>query len=460
MKRSLAVAGLILTVIAGVLIVQQVSRNRRYLQLVEAGQRALDSANSYLAIEAFSGALTLRPNSMVAYYHRGEAYRAQSRQEEAIRDFRAALRLAPDAAQPLIALGDLYDATDPAQAAQWYGQAARLQSADPILLYKLALARYRAGTPAEAAEPLKQALARNDSLAEAHYLLGLVYRDTQRPGDAIAALERAVKLAPALLAPREELVELYRSAGRPADEMTQLRALEALDDAPERIVHVALAQARAQRFAAALETLNASRNASSDSRVLLAVGRVYLARAEQDGDRAAVAGALAALEKALGGTARRGEGLTLFGRALMLAGNFDRAERILRDAVATSPVDPEAFEYLAEAADRLSHFLEARDALIALEALQGDTASPDRRGARAQRIGILSLRANDAITAADYLAQAIEEGRRDAPTFAQLAQARLQAGDPTGAERAVAQGLDVDPRNSELLRLGRRLRTH
>src|SRR6476620_1770773 len=179
MKRSLAIAGLILTIIAGVLIVQQVSRNRRYLQLVAGGQQALDSGNSSVAIEAFSGALALRPNSMVAYYHRGEAYRTQRRDEEAIRDFRAALRLAPDAAQPLIALGDLYDATDAAQAAQWYGQAARLQSADPILLYKLALARYRSGAPAEAVEPLKQAIARNDSLAEAHYLLGLVYRDLQ-----------------------------------------------------------------------------------------------------------------------------------------------------------------------------------------------------------------------------------------------------------------------------------------
>src|SRR5690242_16346760 len=164
MKRALALTGLILTVIAGVLIVQQVSRNRRYLQLVEAGQQALDAGSSYLAIESFSGALTLRPNSMVAYYHRGEAYRAQNREEEAIRDFRAALRLAPEAAQPLIALGDLYDASDPAQAALWYGQAARLRSADPVLLYKLALARYRGGAPAESIEPLKQAIARNDSL--------------------------------------------------------------------------------------------------------------------------------------------------------------------------------------------------------------------------------------------------------------------------------------------------------
>jgi len=78
-KRALAVFGLVITAVAGVLVVQQTTRNRRYLQLLESGQQALDSGNSYLAIEAFSGALALRPQSMVAYYHRGEAYRSQSR---------------------------------------------------------------------------------------------------------------------------------------------------------------------------------------------------------------------------------------------------------------------------------------------------------------------------------------------------------------------------------------------
>jgi tetratricopeptide (TPR) repeat protein len=449
------VSGLVIAAVAGVLVVQQATRNRRYLQLLESGQQALDAGNSYLAIEAFSGALTLRPDSMVAYYHRGEAYRAQSRAEEAIRDFRAALRLAPGAAQPLIALGDLNNATDPSQAAMWYARAAHLQSDDPSLLYKLGLARYRSGNPAEAIEPLRRAIARNDSLADSHYLLGLAYRDLWRLNEAMAALERAVKLAPTLIAAREELAALYRAAGRSTDEVAQLRALAALDEAPERIVDIALAQARQQQFDAALATLRElAGTASADSRAQLAIGRVQLARAEE-GERAAVPPALAALEKALGATARRSEGLALFGRALAIGGEHDRAERILLEAVATSPIDPDAYAYLADACETLGHFGEARDALMALDALQGDTAPAAIRARRALRIGTLSLRANDAAVAADYLMQAISAGEDDAHSLAQLAQARWLLRDRNGARNAIQRGLLEAPGDTELLRLRR-----
>ncbi len=65
------------------------------------------------------------------------------------RELREANRLAPDAPEPLVALGDLFAARgEPAQAAAWYAQAAdRLRDQDPALLYRLALARYQAGRP-------------------------------------------------------------------------------------------------------------------------------------------------------------------------------------------------------------------------------------------------------------------------------------------------------------------------
>jgi tetratricopeptide (TPR) repeat protein len=459
-RRPLALLGLTVVVAAGVMIVQHANRDRNYVRLLQAGQQALDVGNSYAAVEAFTGALTLRPDSMVAYYHRGEAYRSQHRDDEAARDFRDAIRRAPDARQPLIALGDLYNLTDPAQAALWYGQAAaQLQFVDPALLYKLALARYRAGSPAEALEPLRRAVAGNDSLAQAHYLLGLVYRDMQRPDDAIGSLDRAIRLAPGLVAAREELADLYRVRGRHADEMGQLQALSALDDLTDRAVNIALAQARQGQFPAALGTLSqAAGRAPSDSHVQLALGRVYLARAERTSDRASVPRALEALEKALGGTARRSEGLALFGRALSLAGDQESAERILREAVATSPVYPEAFAFLADASERLSHFAEARDALQTLDVLEGDTAAAAARATRAQRIGMLALRANDMPTAVDYLQQAVDAGRHDAHTLGQLAQARFQSGDSAAAQEALDQALALEPRNAELLRLRRALR--
>jgi predicted Zn-dependent protease len=124
----------------------------------------------------------------------------------------------------------------------------------------------------------------------------------------------------------------------------------------------------------------------------MALARVHLARAERTADRASAGLALESLERALGGTARRSEGLALFGRALFLTGETVDAERILREAVATSPVASDAFGYLADLSERLGHYVDARDALLALDALQGDTASAAVRAARAERTGALSPR--------------------------------------------------------------------
>lgn len=458
MKRVFAVAFLIVAVTIGVLLVERANGDRQYARLLQTGQQALDAGNGYAAIEAFTGALTLRPRSMVAYFHRGEGYRVERREDEAIRDFRAANRMAPDAPEPLIALGDIYEAAEPAQAAFWYAQAAVLNADDPALLYKLGLVRYRAGSPAEAVDPLRKVVARNDSSAEAHYLLGLVFRDTQKLGEAIASLERAVKVAPNLVPAREELADLYHSQGRLVDEMSQLQALATLDDLTRRTVDIGMAEAGQGHFPAALGSLTtAASRAPADSQVQLALGRVHLARAERTGDRVAITRALDALEQALGGTARRSEGLALLGRALWLKGDYEAAERMLREAVATSPVDPAAFGYLADASERLSHFAEARDALSTLDVLQGDTASADERAARAQRLGSLSLRANDIGAAVNYLSRAVAAGRQDARTLGQLAQARFQAGDRQGARESLDRALAIEPRSADLLRLRRQL---
>src|SRR5262245_54158521 len=226
-KRFLALLGLLLAAgslaAAGVTFVQRLEGERQYRRLLAQGEQALEAGNTYGAIEAFSGALALKPGSMVAYYRRGEAYRAQNQPAEAVANLREALRLAPSAPQPLIALGDLYAAAgDARQAADWYTQAAdRLKDEDPSLLYRLALARYRSGAPAHAIAPLTKAIARQEGFAEAHYLLGLVYRDARNFDSATASLEQAIQIDPALTAAREELADLYRAEGRAVDEMQQ-----------------------------------------------------------------------------------------------------------------------------------------------------------------------------------------------------------------------------------------------
>ncbi len=457
---SAALFGLL--VAGAVVIVERVDREREYRRLLAAGERALADGDAFGAIEAFSGALVLRPASMAAYFRRAEAYRAQGRTDEALANLREAHRLAPDAPEPLVAMGDLSVAqNDPAQAAVWFGLAAeRLGDTDPELIYRLALARYEAGAAGAAADPLRRLVERHDTMGEAHYLLALVYRDTGESLDTvIAALEHAVRVSPGLTPAREELADAYRAAGRHVEELRQLQLLADADARIDRRVAIALAQAAAGQYDGALGTLSELRAGTQiDSRVEIALARVLLARAERAGDRASVPRALAALERALGGTARRGEGMALYGRALYLSGDIAGAERILREAVATSPVERVAFQYLADAAARLSHDLVARDALLHLDLLEGDTAPPATRAARARRIGELSLGAGEPIAAARHLSRAVDLGNADARTFGHLARARWLAGDEPGAHAALDAGLKLSPNDPELLRLRRTIR--
>jgi tetratricopeptide (TPR) repeat protein len=308
-------------------------------------------------------------------------------------------------------------------------------------------------------EPLESAVALSGSFAEAHYLLGLVLRDVQRTTEAAASLERAVRISPSFVAAHEELADLYRSLGRRVDELAQLQALASLDASLPREIAIALAEARHGEFDGAISTLSAAAMRDpADSQVQLALGRVYLEKAERTLDRRSVAAALDALERALAGTARRSEGLTLLGRALYLSGDDAGGERILREAVATSPLIAEAFGYLADACERQRNYDAAREALEKLDTLQGDTATPAVRSARARRLGELSLKANDPATAVQFLQRARDGGENSAAMLGALAEAQFKTGNLDTAKATLAQALAQEPRNAELLRLKRVLR--
>lgn len=461
MRRTAVLLAGVALAIVGVVTLQRLNEDRLYRSLLADGDAAMAGGQPYRAVEAFSGALTVRSDSMVAHYRRGEAYAAIGQDTQAERDLRAAHRLAPDAPEPLEALGRLLDRRgDFASAADWYTQAAeRLHDTDARLLYRLALARYRNGALPAALEAARRTIARDDTLAEAHYLLGLVSHDLGNRRAATAALEQAVRLRPSFAAAREELAMLYREDGRLTDETAQLEALVALDAQVSRQIALASAQARTGQHAAALETLHAAEATTpGDSRVALAIGRVHLALAETTGSEASIAAALSALERALGGTARRSEGLALYGRALYLSGDAAGAERILEEAVRTTPVDPSAFGYLADAAERLGHPLVARDALLSLAALEGNTTPADVRRARAHRIGALSLDGKDAAAAVRYLTLATADGERSASTLGLLARALWLDGRIDDARATLAEALVLSGGDAELRRLQRTIR--
>lgn len=460
-KRVLA--GIVLLVLTGAAVYGYTlsERERGYRQHIADGDAALAHDNTAAAIEAYSGAITLKPDSMLGYLKRGQTYRRRGEFAAAIRDLRQASEIDPSAVRPLEELGDAFLADTPhrySNAAERYEAYVHLDNKAPRVLYKLAYARYNDGHVVEAIDALHATLALDGTSAEAHYLLGLCERDAQHPELARQSLERSIELQPALLQAREELADLYGALGRTDARLEQLQALSALDPRPSREITLGLAYDRAGQHDRAVLTLgHAAERYPDQPYAYVALGRVWLEIAQARHDRVALNKALEALEGAVGSD-DSSEALTLFGRALLLTADAETAERMLQSAVRRQPVDPLAFYYLADAAERLKHFDVARHALLDYAALRGDEADPRKRGAEAVRLGELAIRTRDFAAAAVQFLKAADDAPADVNLVARAADAQLRAGDRDAARGTAARALEKDPRNAIAIAVLRRAR--
>jgi tetratricopeptide (TPR) repeat protein len=377
-NRPIVVAVTVMTLAGAVTFLWIDARQQReYRRLLAVGDEAMADGQTLEAIEAFSGALTLKPESMIARLMRGETYRRRGEFASAVRDLNDAAALDPTAPRPLELLGDAHAAMGQHDAAASdYQRSLRLDDRAPHVVYKLGLAHYRNGNIPEAIDALTRAVALDDRMAQAHYLLGLCLRDRRPRDQAERALLRAVELEPTFAAAREELVQLYADSGRHRQAIEQLEALSALEPGrPERLVSVGLAYARLGRRDAAVLTLGRAAERHPDSSIVYtALGRVWLETAEGDNDRVALNKSLKALAPVAEHPDATSETLTMYGKALLLSGNTTAAERTLRRAVEQFPVEPAAFTYLATASRRLGHVAVAKDAETKL-ALLGDKDS-------------------------------------------------------------------------------------
>jgi len=437
MRRVLVLVAVLTVAAAASTVVYQVIRDRDYRILLARGDAALRADEAVAAIEAYSGAVALRPGSMLPRLRRGEAYQRRGDLAAALRDFRDAAALDAAATRPREELGDvLYQLQRYQRAAEAYETALALDDRLTRVDYKLSIARYRAGDARGAIAALARPSQGPDATAEMHYLLGLAFRDTGRTADAQRSFEKAIAMSPGLIAAREELADLYTTQTRRADVLDQLQVLAGLDrDRVERQVVVALAQANAGHTDPAVVTLGTALERSpEDPRIYQALGQVWLQDAEARNDRLALNKAIEALERAGSGTNVNSETLTLFGRALLRDGQVDRAEQVLQIATTRYPVDPMSFFYYAAAAERQKHLDAAREALIDLATLQGDD---ENIAERATRIASLSMRLNDPGSAARWYQKAVDaggSGAADPKLLKALADAQLKAGlAPPGA---------------------------
>ena len=353
-------------VTATTLVWMEVRQEREFRRLIAFGDEALNADRTSEAIEAFSGALAFKPDSMLAHLQRAETYRRRGNGDlaAALRDAREAHTLGPTAPQPIELLGDIHSAMGRYdEAIGFYDRYLQLDDRGTRVLYKLAMAHVRNGRARDAIVPLRRSIELDDRSAESHYLLGLALRDTGRADEALKELNRAVALNGALIPAREELAGFHLARGRSRDAVEQLEAIAALEPLPGRLIDVALTLARAGQREAAVVTLRRAAEKHPDSpAVFAALGRVWLETAVIEEDPAALRKALTALQPLARRPDVTSEVLALLGQALLLSDQVTDAERTLQQAVTRQPVAPSAYLHLAEAARRRGHLAIARDA--------------------------------------------------------------------------------------------------
>ena len=108
MRRTLvAVVFVALAGVAGALAYSAWANEVEFDRLMASGDRAVTAERHFQAIEAFSGAVALKPDSMVAYFKRGSVYLDQGELDAALRDLRRATEIDPSALRPLELVGDV-----------------------------------------------------------------------------------------------------------------------------------------------------------------------------------------------------------------------------------------------------------------------------------------------------------------------------------------------------------------
>ena len=199
---------------------------------LQLGQVFLSHNTPEAAIEIFSEALVLFPESLMLRLGRGLARKDLQRYDEAEQDLRACLKtssslaLAFDALATLLIQGRRYD--EAKQLAAEFRIANRSDFRGPYFLAAALEGEKQVGADIEGL--LQESLRLNGSFAAAWALLGKVLLRSEKTLDAVAPLERAVTLRPDLAAARLQLAEAYRKLGRAGDAQREFQAVRELKE--------------------------------------------------------------------------------------------------------------------------------------------------------------------------------------------------------------------------------------
>ena len=173
-----------------------VTRNN-YVALDNYGNALFDKGRPDEAIREFREALRLKPDDANAHYNLGAAFGAMGQYDEAIPQFQAAIRLKPNDAWDYFDLGVALDKkgqTD--EAIRQFQTALRLKPDDAKTRFNLANALVKKGQADEAISQYREAIRLKPDYAIAHYNLGNVLDNKGRTDEAIREFQETVRLKP------------------------------------------------------------------------------------------------------------------------------------------------------------------------------------------------------------------------------------------------------------------------
>ena len=200
-----------------------------YLQL---GQIFLEHNTPQPAVEIFSKAIQLAPDSLLAHLGEGLALKEIQRLIEAETELSLCLKRDPGMAVAFDALADLYlESVNYEHLGTIAQQYLRTNPSDYRGYYYLAAAKeHEAGERQIPEGLLNKAIALNPEFAASYALLGKLLLQDGRAADAARELEHAVRLRPDYRPAHLYLGNAYRKLGREADAAREAQLLRKLND--------------------------------------------------------------------------------------------------------------------------------------------------------------------------------------------------------------------------------------
>ena len=168
------------------------------------------------AVTVFRDLIRLRADDPLTHFNLGYVLRAQGRLDEAIAEYRAAIRLKPDFSKAFCNLGEILCSVE---SNQDEGRAAlleaiRLEPDDAFAHYNLASSLRMTGRLDEAAAEYRDSIRLEPRLATAHYGLGSVLNLRGRAGEAMAEYRETLRLKPDFAEAHCDLAYLLRNQGK------------------------------------------------------------------------------------------------------------------------------------------------------------------------------------------------------------------------------------------------------